>query len=459
MKKTRAPKTVRWQACNVLWQTEDRRQLWQFSRAGQGVKLQAERSFTTAEHVPASIVAHSVVQQRWNVAWLPANQVFLRVLELPLCPPEELPGMVEFKLEEFSPVPLAQAVWTVESIPTPDGQAQSAIVVIVPREAVERFLGEVEQAGFTPDRLELPLLRELLATEAGRDGAWISTRLEGDRLVSLVAWWQKGRLRNVNLFDLAEDGRTGARFAERLGQLAWAGEIEGWHESEAGWHLFAQPAVAERLLPAVQETVTGNIEVRTPLAPVQLAALSAQGGVFGNLLPADVATRYRRDFNGRLWVNGLLIAAALYCAGVAIYLGALQFLQYQKRGVDRQIGLLQSSYTNSLQLKAQVRVLEDQVALKFAALDCWRAATEALPEELTLTQLSFQGRARKLQLFGIVPADQQARVTTFNEALGKATLNGQAMFSKVNTKSIQALPQGGRPATWTIECELFRSDL
>jgi hypothetical protein len=97
------------------------------------------------------------------------------------------------------------------------------------------------------------------------------------------------------------------------------------------------------------------------------------------------------------------------------------------------------------------------VSLKFASLDCWRAASEALPTEMTMTQFNFQGKARKLQIFGNVPSELQAKVTEYNEALARAVANGEKLFAKVNTKSIQA--QANRPAYWSIECELQRKEL
>lgn len=456
--KPRPAKPARWHTCNVVHVLPAQRRLWQFNPGGGGVKLAFDRTLTSAEHLPAKAVAHTLAQPRLNIAWLPTRHVFVRVLELPACPPEELPGTVEFQLEAISPVPVPQAVWTVESVPAPDGKTQSAVLVIASREVVDPFLGELEKAGYQADRLELPQLRELLASEPGRDGVWISARAENERLICLVGWWQRGRLRNVNLFEVAVDpALAGRQLADRLGQLAWAGEVEGWHTPGGTWHLAAEPAIADALVPALQDTLT-NAVARHDLLPVErLAALSAGARTTANLLPPDVAIRYRRQFNERLWMRALGVLMAVYAVLVLGGLGWIQLIQFQKRGVDKEIALLGSSYTNALQLKAKVQVLQDQVALKYAGLDCWKAATETLPPELTLTALNFQGRARKLQVFGIVPADQQAMVTAYNEALSKATLNGQPLFAKVSTKSIQA--PVNRPATWSIECELFRTDL
>src|ERR1044072_4473508 len=100
---------------------------------------------------------NTVFQPKLNVAWLPADTVFLRVLQLPPADTtEETASMVELQLEKVSPLPTAQIVWTFESLPRRAGQPQTAIVVIAPRNIVEEYLGKLETDGYLADRLEVP---------------------------------------------------------------------------------------------------------------------------------------------------------------------------------------------------------------------------------------------------------------------------------------------------------------
>lgn len=458
--KKRIPRTQRWQICHVLQQTSGARALWQFSHAGREVKLALARRSTGAEPLPTAAAGRTLAtmwRPRLNVAWLPANEVFVRTLELPTGDPLEAPGMVELQLETLSPLPVPNVVWTVESVPAPDGASQTAIVIIVPRSAVDEHLGVLEQSRYLADRLELPQLRELVANEDRRDGAWLYARPEGDKISCLAAWWKEGRLRHVALLQAPAGAPLTNRLRRPLEQLAWAGDVDGWHTAETWWHLVAPAPLAGELAAVLGEFADNRLEVIEPLPVEKLAAASAGTKSTANLVPADVATRYQQQFTESVVLRILGLFLAVWAVAVCVFMGGLQYKQFIKSGVDSDVAAIHHSYTNALQLKARVQVLSDQVSLKFAALDCWRAAAEALPTEMTMTQFNFQGKGRKLQIFGNVPGELQAKVTEYNEALARAMVSGERLFAKVNTKSIQALV--GRPAYWSIECELQRKEL
>ena len=55
--------------------------------------------------------------RKMNIASLPPEKVFLRAVDLPACEPEELLPMLEFQVEELSPLPMTQAVWSAEPVP------------------------------------------------------------------------------------------------------------------------------------------------------------------------------------------------------------------------------------------------------------------------------------------------------------------------------------------------------
>jgi len=399
-------------------------------------------------------------QRKLNVAWLPANQVFLRVLQLPAGDPKELPAMVEFQLEKLSPMPVAQVVWTFETLPSPPGQSQTVIVIIAARSAVETHLDGLEDVGYLADRLELPLVQQLVATEAQGNQVWLLTRLEGDRTLCLAAWWVNSQLQNLNLFSLPLGADAGSQLADMLRQVALAGELEGWLAGQLQWRLVADRATAAAWAGPLQAVAGPGVQVVEPPAPPEVARLSARAVTRANLVPAEFATRYRQQFIDRLWMRGLAAVGVLYLALVVAYFGWLKILTYKKSVVDKQIATLTQSYTNALQLKARVQVFQDQLNLRFAALDCWKAVSENLPEEMNLTSLSFQ-RGKKLQLIGTVTANQEIKVTDFNSMMSKASQNGQALFSQVSTKSIMGAAPGqtGRGSTWSIDCDIKRVEV
>ncbi|PYJ95179.1 MAG: hypothetical protein DME23_24325, partial [Verrucomicrobia bacterium] len=154
-------KTTRWHSCNVLQAGTDARRLWQFATGNSQVALSAEQRLVSSAPLPARLITkdwRTLWQKKLNIAWLPAEQVFLRIVHLPKCEPEELRSMVELQLEKLSPLPVNQIVWSFEVVPQSSGELRTVIVIIAERSLVEDFLGKLESAGYLADRLELPFL-------------------------------------------------------------------------------------------------------------------------------------------------------------------------------------------------------------------------------------------------------------------------------------------------------------
>ena len=107
---------ARWHSCNILQSASDIRNLWQFSAGGR-IILQREVANLPTEPLPAKMVSkdwQTLFQPKLNVAWLPADKVFLRVVQIPKSDPAETQSMLELQLEKLSPLPVAQVVWGFE---------------------------------------------------------------------------------------------------------------------------------------------------------------------------------------------------------------------------------------------------------------------------------------------------------------------------------------------------------
>ncbi len=458
-----AAKTQRWNSCNVLATQGEGHLLWGFSRKGDGAALESEKRFGPEEILPADRVGKTfrhTWQPRLNIAWLPSEQAYVRVVELPPSEPAEVPALIEFQIEKLSPLPAAQSVWSFELLPGAEGAPLSAIVLIADREAVEAYLGVLEKAGYRPDRLDLPALRELRALPAPENGLVVLAGAESGRVTTLAGWWTNGRLRHLSLGRFADDAAMVDRLVETLRRTAWAGEVEGWLTEVPPVTLMADATLGARLHASLLDFAGGEIQLRERLSTPELAAVCAAAPTPANLVPPEIRARYRQEFVDRLWMRALGAVALTYVLWVLGNLAWLSLLDYKRAGVDHEVAVLTDSHTKAQQLKARLEILQEQVNLKYAALDCWKAAAEALPESMTLNSLTFQ-RGKKFGLIGTVPADQQGKVATYNEALAKAVVHGRQLFSAVTTKSIQGPAQGrpGTDATWNLECEINRRDL
>jgi hypothetical protein len=454
---------ARWQSSNVLQTAPDANRLWQFD-AKSGA-LSRELSAAPGGTLPSGPVAKSwttLWKPRLNVAWLPPENIFLRVIELPKSSFGETLAMVELQLEKLSPIPVTQIAWTLQILPqSPAENLQTVIVVIVERKIVESFLGKLEAQNYLADRLEVPMLDQLAATPAGEDGAWIFPVLVNGQNAALVAWWSGGALRHLSFIVLAADGNPAKNLSEQLSQLIWAGELEGWLVAQPKWHLVADGAIAGEWETFLREGLGEPVQVSKPLPPQELAARTARRATAADasvpaLLPAEFTTRYHQEFVDRLWLRGLFATGILYAIAVVIYFCAVGFLGIQTNKVEQQVANISGSYTNVLKLKAQYDVLKERQDLKYAALDCWKLVAENLPDGIVLQRFSFGG-GQTLSLNGTTTPDQVTAITDFYDALRKAQLNGQPMFSNTGGEPLSYRLAGGQE-TWNFALQLQRTE-
>jgi hypothetical protein len=480
---------ARWHSCNILQIASDANRLWHFDAKGGGFALNREHRGALDELLPARSIEKSwssLWQPRLNVAWLPPENVFLRVMELPKSNFAETFAMVELQLEKLSPLPVAQIVWTIHILSPrgnpsrseaggaapPSGETkaedlQTVVVVIVERGVVEEFLGKLEGRGYLADRLEVPMLDQLEATPVTGDGssrqgeaadAWIYPLALAGQSAALVAWWCGNALRNLSFVVLPPAGDRAKTLKSQLTQLAWAGELEGWLTAPlVQWHLVADSAVATEWENVLREGLGEPVPVAPPLPPAELAARTARrataAGSPAALLPPEFPARYHQQFVDRLWLRGLMATGVLYAIGVAIYFCATSVLAYRTRNVEQQAAALSGGYTNVMELKARFDVLRERQDLKYAALDCWKVVAEQLPASITLQRFSFAD-GQKLSLSGTAPADQVNTLLEFNSAMKKVKVNDRQVFDPNLGEDVNPRRGAANTVTWSLSLQL-----
>jgi hypothetical protein len=478
---------ARWNSCNVLQVAPDANRLWQFGAKGGNFVLDREQKVPVSEPLPSRLVAKSwgsLWQPKLNVAWLPPESVFLRVIELPRSSFAETLSMVELQLEKLSPLPVVQTVWTIHVLPesvsapprhpvenaeeAPATPMQSVIVVIAARSAVEEFLGRLEKSGYQPDRLEAPMLDQLEAVTATNDGvahqgqtsadAWIFAGMQG-KDAALVAWRSGGALRSLGFVMLPPEGDRAKNLREQLTHFSWAGEMEGWLTDRPDWHLVADPVNAAEWETLFRAALDEPLKVSPPLPSAELAARTARraagAGPGAALLPPEFATRYHQQFVDRLWGRGLVAAGFMYAIGVVIYFCATYFLAQQTAKDTKLAAQLAGSYTNALEIKARYGVLKQRAALKYAALDCWNIAAQNLPRGLSLQRSSFAD-GQRFTVSGVCPPSEITEISDpgkFYDSVRKAKLDGQDVFEPAPVEPL-IWSQNGNSVSWHFTLQL-----
>ena len=464
-------------ACNVIDCTRDHQQFWRFTPSGRSVKLVEVYDDPDPHALISSQHTRRDASQMWdphcqNDAWLPMEKVFFRVLQLPICDLEELEGMVELQLEKISPLPVSQIVWTFETIPPVTGTApdhQVVVVILASRSMVEDQIGQLESIGYRPDRLEVPVLRQVLAArdEARQvDGAWVYPRMINDRPVCLVAWWVGAELRNINVAHLTSTEHLN-ELTEHLTASAWAAEQEGWAPSAWQWHLVADRKLAEQWLPLLNEWAGRGVQPHDPPETASLAAVCAHNASRpleeANLLPPEYRDRFHRDDVDRVWLNvagWMLVAYALF---VGLYFHFLGSLRDEARKAKAESKKLERKHDAALKEEEKFLKKREYDELRQKALECLQAVAVSLPIDMELQTMNYNDRkesTQNLSVTGSVPADLDQLVATFKDEMVSIEVKdaedkGIRLFADVLEGSIVEIPIRGDPMKrWSLNCSL-----
>ena len=340
-------------ACNVLALDGDARRLHHFAVGKMGPSASGVSEVAPGKPLPAHLVARDwrlLVRSRLDVAWMPCESVFLRAVQLPACAPGELAGMIGFQLERLSPMPPAQVVWTVETVPHPDPSQQTALVTIVARAAVESFVDALEQGGFMADLLELPVVRRLLSKPVHGDLLRIVLDGPAGRRVAVLGWWSGSVLREVSMIRLPVEGAADLLVAHVNG-TAWAAEMDGWLAGLPAVTVAGGGSEADSLAAALGAWSGRPAMVEPPMAEPDLARRTADHALLpapASLIPEGIRLRQRRQYVDSLWVKGLTGLAMTYLAGVFVYLAVLTFQESSVDTLRDETRAMALQYTNTL---------------------------------------------------------------------------------------------------------------
>jgi hypothetical protein len=206
--------------------------------------------------------------------------------------------------------------------------------------------------------------------------------------------------------------------------------------------------------------VGAPVEVLSSPTERDLAAAGAvriaAGERRASLLPAEFRARYRQQFTDRLWMGGLLVVFGAYLVGVLIYWAVeIEKCGKQAAQIWQVTGVHQHAAT-----QGPSAGLQETVNLRYAALDCWMATVESMPEELVLEKLAFSSGQQSLQIEGTAPVDQQERITEFWQALRRKVVGRTNLFSEVQLRPTQQRTAQGVPVIqWSFNCRLQRQEI
>jgi hypothetical protein len=289
------------------------------------------------------------------------------------------------------------------------------------------------------------MLDQLLGLKVDDDGVWIFPGVGGNPNACLEAWWYAGVLQYVGVLHLPAGDHRAAALQEQLAQTSWAGESEGWITSTPKFKLVADEVTAAVWQPLFDSTQ--SVEVVPPPPQPHLAQVTARrvaaNGKTTNLLPPEFTARYKQRFVDYLWM--------------LVYTGFAKVAEFRYGNLQAEAASLGVQYTNTMQLKEMVMVMQDTLDLQYAALECYRAIAQDLPPELTLRTIRFD-QGRKVTYSGWASPDDRPKILELNEKMLRATMRDQPLFARVNTPDIRPAPGTGQTVSWSFACELKKAE-
>ena len=370
-----------------------------------------------------------------NCLWIGVEQVLFRVLQVPRCNRRsELEELVSLQVDRLSPWSMAQTVWSFDVVPDWRGerQLQTVLVEMAKRDAVEELIGKSLDCSMRPDRVEVPVryqMQSILSQSRSVDGAWIFPKTSGQQVSCLVAWWQEGVLHHIEKFNLSSVSGVD-ELTQCLSATSWAGEMEGWLTKPCVWHLVSDGRLSEQWLPALKAWSGQDVDWVAPIDAGELALLSAARATGpvneANLLPPDFRDQFRRDDVDRAWGWTTVCIALFVMLGVGAFFGVLKWKGKELAAAEKRLRTLDPKYKETLRLKQQSELLEEQIDLGRVALDCLHAVAASIPENVTLDRFTFtevkSGEADNLVLRGTADEESQDKIGAFFDALGKYTV-------------------------------------
>jgi Tfp pilus assembly PilM family ATPase len=360
------------------------------------------------------------------------DDVFCQILRLPATEPAELKQMLDLQIDNITPLPLEEVVYSFEALASADGQTR-VLVAIARKAKVNERVEALESAGLQPEIVTVDALamfralarRNLLAQDDRLNVLVIVGPVSAD----VIVYSQVVPL-TVRSLILGADGESVLR--EELQRTFVAAEA-GQPERMTGGVIFLAPgeeqkAFAEKVANglAAQSSLLTNGAV--PSAALSLCMQYATGETAQlNLLPEEWRQKRQTKALRRRLIRGGIAVGIIYALALAAFLTLLTVKHARLTRVTREINARQAAFISARELQGQLIAMRNQLDTKFSALEVLREITMRMPKDMQLNSFVFK-KDLTLSLKGQAPSGAVA--LDFQSRLQQSDL-----FSKVSGRS------------------------
>jgi hypothetical protein len=362
------------------------------------------------------------------------GDVFCQILRLPATDPAELKQMLDLQIDNITPLPLEEVVYSFESLDIVDGQTR-VLVAIARKATVNQRVEALETAGLQAEIVSVDALamfralgkRNLLATDDNRNVLVMLGSSTADVIV-----YSHGVILAVRSIVLGADSESVLR--EELQRTFVAAEA-GQPQRARGGVVFLtndEPAavLAQRVASGLNATTSFLMNGAVPSPGLSLCLECAGAEVAPlNLLPDEWRQKRQAAAFRRRLIRGAIAVVAVYALALAVFLSFLVVRNSHLHRVENEIQDRQTKFHQAKELQGQLLAMTKQLDMKSSALEVLRETAVLLPDNVKFTSfvykkdqtvtvkgqaptpalaLDFQSKLEKCDLFSKVVAERSA---------------------------------------------------
>jgi hypothetical protein len=382
-------------------------------RAGDGLNIERQTSaaLPAAEPAADAVTRFSIATQQLRsqldprehhiVTAIGGESVLCQTLRLPTTDPAELKQMLDLQIDNLTPLPVEEVVYSFEPIEVTDGETR-LLVAVARKTAVNERVAALEAAGLPAEIVgvdALAVFRELVRREVLPADDKLNALVLVSATAANVLVHCRGKLVALRSLLLGAaglgDAGTQAGIREELQRTLVAAQVESPARETgrvqfATWNESLRDRVAElaRGWSGPSECLANG---SSPAAAAAVCLETARAGVTQlNLLPDEWRERRRKARVRRRLIRGGIALGVVYVLALAVFLTMMGVQKARLTNVEAKIKGLQAEYDGARALKKTLDAMQRQLDTKYSALELLWVVDDLRPENVKLSGFNFK---------------------------------------------------------------------